>query len=181
MSELDEAWAAALATAAERARAAGRADLTEYLTLRRANDLARTIAKDWLLDSFALLAGEAKIAGADIQIDRAEEHRFKIGNASMVGSCLNLRKGVRAILVEVGWPRVPRDGFIKGGGLALGHIRHQGIKIADEKLRLLTDPHRPPRWLVENSHGDLTREIHEADLRHHIAVFLDHSPKPKHS
>src|SRR5688572_24681622 len=70
VSELDEAWDLALTEAAEKARAAGRADLTDYLTLRRSNDLARTIAKDWLLDTFAMLAGEANIGGAGINISR---------------------------------------------------------------------------------------------------------------
>ena len=182
MSELDEAWAAALTEAAEKARAAGRADLTDYLTLRRTNDLARTIAKDWLLDTFAMLAGEANIAGAGIEISREVEHRFPIGNASMVGSSLSLAKGVRIALVEVGWPRVPRDGFIKGGGLALANIRHIGMKSANETLRLVVDAEGPPRWISEDRHGEIKCEVHEDDLRQHITVFLgDARPRPQHT
>ena len=178
MSELDEAWALALAEAAEKAHAAGRADLTDYLTLRKTNDLARTTAKDWLLDTFAMLAGEANIAGAGIEISREVEHRFKIGNASMVGSSLSLAKGVRVVLVEVGWPRVPRDGFIKGGGLALANIRHVGMKSANETLRLMVDADGPPRWMREDRHGELKTEVHEDDLRHHLTVFLGYAPPP---
>lgn len=172
MSELDEAWALALAEAAEKARAAGRTDMTDYLTLRRSNDLARTIAKDWLLDTFAMLAGEANMAGAGIRISREGEHRFRIGNASMVGSNLSLAKGVREVLVEAGWPRAPRDGFIMGGGLALANIKHVGMKSANEKLRLIVDADGPPRWMLEDRHGEIKTEFHEHDLRNHITLFL---------
>ena len=46
VSELDETWAAALAEAEGRARAAGRSDLSEYLALRSSNDLLRKTACD---------------------------------------------------------------------------------------------------------------------------------------
>lgn len=181
MSELDEAWALALAAAADRARTGGRADLTEYLSLRTANDLTRKIGRDWLLETFATLAGEANIAGGAIQISREDGHRFKTGNASMVGSSLSLGKGVRVLIVEVGWPRIPSDGFIRGGGLALANIRHLGIKSVSEKLRLLLDPGGSPRWVVQDKLRE-RHEIHEADLRNHIEILLDHSLiRPTHS
>ena len=181
MSELDEAWAQALSEAENRARAAGRADLTEYLSLRNSNDLIRKIGKDWLLNTFESLAAEANGAGAGIQITREDAHRFKEGNASMVGSSMTLAKGVRRLLVEVGWPRTPRDGFIRGGGLALANIRHLGIKAASKQLRLLLDPDGSPHWLVENKVDGLS-EIHEADLQNHITILLDDSRiQPSHS
>jgi hypothetical protein len=174
VSELDEAWALALAAAEDRARAAGRADLTEYLSLRNANDLKRKIGKDWLLDTFANLAAEANAAGAAIQIALEDKHSFKVGAASMVGSSVSLGKGVRMLLVEVGWPRIPRDGFIRGGGLALAGIRHFGIKAANQTLRLLLNPDGSPCWVVEGKFEGHS-EIHEADLRKHITVLLDDS------
>ena len=72
MSELDEAWALALAAAEDRARAAGRSDLTEYLALRNTNDLKRKIGKAWLLETFESLAAEANAAGAAIEISRQD-------------------------------------------------------------------------------------------------------------
>ena len=110
MSELDEAWALALAKAEAHARAAGRTDISEYLVLRSSNDLIRKTASKWLLGMFATAAGEANRAGASIKISTEAAHRFKIGNASMVGSRLSLGSGVRMLLVEVGWPRLPHDG-----------------------------------------------------------------------
>src|SRR2546422_9990375 len=113
VSELDEAWTLALAEAEARARAAGRKDISEYLALRSSNDLIRKIASDWLLRMFAAIAGAANRAGASIQISKEDAHRFRVGQASMVGSRLSLRNGVRMVSVETGWPRTPRDGFIR--------------------------------------------------------------------
>ena len=103
LSELDEAWASGLAEAEASARAQGRADIAAYLALRSSNDLIRKVAGDWLLNLFATVAGEANRAGAAIQVSTDDAHRFKVGNASMVGHWrLSLASGVRRILVEVG-------------------------------------------------------------------------------
>ncbi|HEX9629738.1 MAG TPA: hypothetical protein VF961_06950, partial [Pyrinomonadaceae bacterium] len=58
VDELDETWAAALAEAEAQARAAGRVDISEYLALRKSNDLLRKTACDWLLATFQNVAGE---------------------------------------------------------------------------------------------------------------------------
>jgi hypothetical protein len=180
VSELDEAWAAGLAEAETRARAQGRTDIADYLALRSSNDLIRTIASDWLLTMFATAAGEANRAGAAIQISRENAHRFKVGHASMVGRRLTLGSGVRVLLVEVGWPRTPRDGFIRGGGLACGNIKHVGITPANEELRLVLDTGGTPRWIVmgkPGSHAE-ARELHEANVKDHLAILLDDSRSP---
>ena len=173
MSELDEAWALALAKAEAQARAAGRTDISEYLALRTSNDLIRKTASKWLLGRFTTAAGEANRAGASIKISTEDGHRFKVGNASMVGSRLSLGSGVRLLQVEVGWPRLPRDGFIRGGGLACGNIKHVGIKAANEELRLIVSSTGAPSWLVQK-HGVAAepRELHEVDLRNHLAILL---------
>ncbi len=90
VSELDEAWAQALAEAQQRARAAGRTDLSEYLALRASNDLLRQTSIEWLLTTFTKLAGKANRAGASIQISQQDAHRFPVGNATMVGRLLTL-------------------------------------------------------------------------------------------
>ncbi|MGA9994368.1 MAG: hypothetical protein WBP93_03085, partial [Pyrinomonadaceae bacterium] len=76
MSELDEAWALALAEAERRARATGRGDVAEYLALRASNDQARTTATQWLFATFTALAGEANRAGASVSITKEDAHRF---------------------------------------------------------------------------------------------------------
>src|ERR1043166_9692147 len=118
MSELDEAWALALAEAERGAREAGRGDIADYLSLKNSNDLLRTAGVDWLLAEFTSLAGQANRAGASIQISKDEGHRFKSGASTMVGHLITLTNRVRTLYVEAGWPRLPRDGFVRGGGLA---------------------------------------------------------------
>jgi hypothetical protein len=174
LSELDEAWSAALAEAEGRARAAGRADLSEYLALRSSNDLLRKTACDWLLAAFRNVAGETNRTGASLQISSDDNYQFTIANAALVGQLLQIENGVRQLLVEVGWPRVPRHGFIRGGGLARGRLRHIGIKSASDQIRLVISPEGSPRWLVENNREPAT-EIREANIRQHVAVLLDSS------
>ena len=172
MSELDEAWAIALEEAHARALAAGRADLSAYLALRNANDLSRRVGTDWLLSTLSMLADTANKAGASLQISSEDHHHFKIENTTMVGRQLNLEKGVRRLSVEVGWPRTPRDGFIRGGGLARARIKHFGMKSVSEDLRLILDPAGTPRWIVRES-DDNFRELHEADLQRHLTFLLN--------
>ena len=168
MSELDEAWAAALSEAERRARQAGRSDIADYLSLRNSNDLLRKAGVDWLLAEFTALAAQANRAGASIQISTEREHRFKIGSSTMVGHLITFTNGVRRLYIEAGWPRVPGDGFVRGGGLACANIRHLGLKSANEEL-LLTKSHQgTPVW-KSLEHPSL----HQSHLRRHIAILLD--------
>lgn len=170
MSELDEAWALALAEAEQKARLAGRREVADYLALRNSNDLLRTAGIDWLLASFTKLAGDANRAGASLQISKADGHRFHLGTATMVGRVVTLTNGIRRLSVEAGWPRVPRDGIIRGGGLAAGHILHLGIKSAGDELLLSKSSAGSPQWKLVNRNGLL---LHESDIRRHLAILLD--------
>lgn len=177
MSELEEAWALALAEAEAHARALGRTDIREYLALRSTNDLRRKIGAEWLIKAFTNAAGEANRTGASIQISNTDGHRFKVGNATMVGRQLTLESGVRSLSIEVGWPRTPRDGFVRGGGLACANIKHLGMKSAGEQFQLVLDSKGHPHWQSQPEHGH-PREIHEADIKHHLSVLLTDSRTP---
>jgi hypothetical protein len=170
MSELDEAWAAALAEAEQRARLAGRGDVADYLALRNSNDLLRKAGIDWLVTSFTNLAGEANRAGASIQLANTEGHRFRIGTSTMVGRLVSLTNGVRQLLVEAGWPRVPRDGIVRGGGLASAQVRHVGIRRMDEELLLSRAASGSPQW---TSLTKQPRVFQESDIHRHLAILLD--------
>ena len=156
-------------------RAAGAVRSSKYssLTGEKAGRL-RTTACDWLLTTFRTVAGEMNRSGAPLQIQSDDNYQFTIANAAMVGQLLKLENGIRQLLVEVGWPRIPGHGFIRGGGIALGRLRHVGIKSASEQIRLVTSPDGSPRWLVEDKR-EPDAEIHEANIRHHIEVLLDSS------
>ena len=171
MSELDEAWALGLAQAEARARAEGRTDIADYLALRTSNDLIDESPRSGSWTLFKTAAGEANRDGAAIQVAAADSHRFKVGNAFMVGRRVEFTRGVRVLQVEVGWPRTPSDGFIRGGGLASANIKHVGIKPANDELRLILNAAGTPSWMVQLKHGE-RRELHEADVRKHVAVLL---------
>jgi len=170
MSELDEAWAAALSEAEQKARLAGRKDVAEYLSLRNSNDLLRKAGIEWLVTGFTNLAGDANRAGASIQIAKQEGHRFQCGSSTMVGQLLTLVNGVRTLYIEAGWPRVPRDGFVRGGGLASANIRHLGIRSASEELLLTKTGSGAPAW---KSISRKRSPLHESDLRRHLTILLD--------
>ena len=170
MSELDEAWAAALSEAEQKARLAGRGDLAEYLSLRNSNDLLRKAGVQWLMESFTTAAGEANRAGASIKIARTEGQRFRTGTSTMVGHLITLTFGVRTLFIEAGWPRVPRDGIVHGGGLASANIRHLGIRAASEELVLAKTTSGAPGW------KSLTKNrptLHASDIAYHISILLD--------
>jgi hypothetical protein len=172
MSELDEAWAMALAEAEQRARSTGRGDIVDYLALRNSNDFLRQTGVNWLIDTFNVLAASANRNGASIQTSNDETHRFVVGNSTMVGRLLTLRFGVRTLFVEAGWPRVPRHGFVSGGGLARGNIRHLGMKSSDLKLVLVRLNNGDPVWMIER--GNHRREqLHESLAKHQLRILLD--------
>jgi hypothetical protein len=171
LSELDEAWAMALAEAERRARVSGRNELADYLSLKNSNDLLRRAGVDWLVSTFMTLAGEANRAGSSIQIVREDGYRFRVGTSTMVGNQVVLTNGVRRLFVEAGWPRTPRDGIVRGRGLACGNIRHFGIRKADQELVLSLSNTGSPSWDVRNEHGPST-SLHESDVRRHLWILL---------
>jgi len=168
--DLEDAWEIALAEATQRARGAGQADLLRYLDLRRRNDLLRRAATDWLHEAVTSLAADANRAGAAIQLEREAAHRFRRGPATMVGKLLTLRKGVRALTIESGWPRAPRDGVVRGNGLACANIKHLGRARLNEELVLVSSASGSPQWFVLKD--DVRTILTESDLRRHFAILL---------
>lgn len=170
MSELDEAWARALAEAGRHALESGRGDIAEYIALRTSNDLMRRTGIEWLLSTVTTFAGEANRAGSSIRIEKEESHRFRVGTATMVGTRLTFRSGVRSLTVEAGWPRTPADGFVRGGGLACGRIGHFGKRSLDEELMLVRSSAGVPEWCVLGKEG-ARLSLPEARLRKHFSLF----------
>lgn len=172
MGGFDEDYEQRMREARERASGGGRGDVVEYLDLKAANDAARTRAVEWLLEAFTAAAGELNRAGAGLTLARADAHRFRVGNSTMVGTRLVLRRGVRALTVEAGWPRAPRDGIVRGGGLASAAIGHFGDARAGAELLLLPDASAEARWFVVEKTGART-ELQPEHLRRHLARLLD--------
>ena len=172
LSSFDEEYERQLEEARARATARGRGDVLDYLHLKAANDTLRARAVSWLLDSFTALAGELNRAGAGLSLARADAHRFRVGHSTMVGERLVLRRGLRALTVEAGWPRSPRDGVVRGGGLASALVGHFGNRRADEELLLVSAEAETARWFVIEKTGART-ELLEEHLRRHVVRLLD--------
>jgi hypothetical protein len=167
----DEDYERELAEAQRRARAQGRGDVLDYLSLKAANDSLRARGVELLLGAFTALAGELNRAGAGVALSRADAHRFRVGHSTMVGSRLTLTRGLRSLTVEAGWPRAPRDGVVRGGGLASARVSHFGAPKAGEELLLLPEGSEP-RWFVLAETG-ARAELLEQHLRRHVARLLD--------
>ena len=88
----------------------------------------------------------------------------------MVGRLLTLSSGVRQLHIEAGWPRVPRDGVVRGGGLARANIRHFGIKDANESLLLVTSK-GVPRWVSLDPPRDRSRNLRVSIARAHHDAY----------
>jgi hypothetical protein len=179
MGELDAEWERRVVEAAERARASGRADIADYLALRAANDVARAAGLAWLFDTFTALADEALLHGADLRLAHDEEHSFRVAHATMIGRRLTIHSGtVRALAIEAGWPRAPRDGVVRGRGLARARLSHFGDFGADEELLLVKPDDEAPRWVVvtepdARARFDASREsFDESRARAHLSKLL---------
>ncbi|MBV9926364.1 MAG: hypothetical protein JOZ96_15195 [Acidobacteria bacterium] len=169
----DEEYERMMREARERASGVGRGDVLDYLDLKAANDAARTRWVEWLLECFTAVAGELNRAGAGLTLARTEAHRFRVGTSTMVGPRLVLRRGVRALTIEAGWPRGPRDGIVRGGGLASASITHFGDARAGDELLLVPDAQTESRWFVIDKENPAARaELQPQHLRRHLARLL---------
>lgn len=176
LSELDAEWARRVEEAERRARSAGRGDVAAYLNLRASNDAARSVGCAWLVETFQQIAGEANRAGSSLTVSLEDAHRFRVGNSTMVGRRLTLRAGVRSVTVEAGWPRSPRDGVVRGNGLARARVSHFGDRAAGEELLLVRGEDGAPRWLSvgedETAAPRARQHFNESRARTHVARLL---------
>lgn len=172
MRELDAEWERRVAEAAESARATGRRDVADYIALRAANDLARAVGVAWLLDAFTALADEAMLVGADLRLTRDDFHSFRAAHSTMTGERLTVSAGlVRALTIEAGWPRTPRDGIVRGNGLARARLTHFGDRAPGEELLLVRAGDEAPRWLTLSESGGRI-EFDESRARAHLTKLI---------
>jgi hypothetical protein len=170
LSGFDEDSERRMAEAQQRARTQGRGDVLDYLSLKAANDTLRARGVEWLLDAFTSAAGELNRGGAGLALARTDAHRFRVGHSMMTGPRLTLTRGLRALTIEAGWPRGPRDGIVRGGGLASALVGHFGDRKAGEELLLLPFEGEP-RWFIIEKTGART-ELLESRVRTHLNRLL---------
>lgn len=170
MNELEQVWTQKLSEARLKAQASGREDVAEYLALRATNDMIRQMSIEWLFNSLLEIAADANRSDANITIETETSHRFQFGNASLAGSLLSLRQGVRCLTVEAGWTRTPADGFMRGGALAVVRVTHFGISKHNAELFLVSEKNTPSWFSVDKN---AKRELFDAkNLRGHFQIFL---------
>jgi len=174
MNEMDEVWTRLIEEATVRAKAAGRTDVADYLELKAGNDAIRLEGVQWLFKSFLESADRADKQGIKVQIENENPHRFPIGGATMVGSLIRFRFGLRNLTVEAGWARAPGDGFMRGGALACARITHFGIAKYNAELMLARSDGSAnlPRWVSIEKDGT-TNPVSLNDLRRHFNFLLD--------
>jgi len=170
MNELEENWADFMREANLRARGAN-SGVADYLRLRETNDAARRIGIEWLLGAFLQVAAEANRRGMGIAVEKKEPHSFPVGAATMQGSLVRLKIGIRSVAVEAGYPQTPQDGFVRGGGLACARISHFGLAKANEELMLIRSEQTPPVWYIVEE-NNFRRQFHIPQLKHHFETFV---------
>ena len=170
MNELDEVWSQKLNDALQQAQTAGRGDVADYIALRTTNDNLRQTSIKWLFDSLIEIASFANRSGSGVNIETNNQHQFKLGNSTLSGASISLRQGVRCLTVEAGWTRLPADGFMRGGALALGRLTHFGISKHNVELFLVLQ-NNTPSWFSSDKNG--RREAFDSrHLNKHFQVFL---------
>ncbi len=173
VSEFEESWQQVLSEAKRRAEQHGRGEVVDFLQLRAANDALRAAGIEWLITIFQRLADEAAHAGRALTIEREETHRFSVGAATMIGTVFRLRRGVRQLTIEAGWPRAPQHGFVRGNGLARARIKHFGDVAAGAELILSrAENNIPPQWFLLQQTGERAA-FSEAHARQHVEQFLE--------
>jgi hypothetical protein len=116
------------------------------------------------------IAEHANRKNAGIAVETADPHRFSLGHATLSGSLLKFRQGVRSLTVEAGWTRAPGDGFMRGNALAAARITHFGISKANVELHLLKFEDRPQWFVVADERRRVSFEL--AVLIKHFRIFL---------
>ena len=175
MAEPDELWDSLPAEMFDFARAASRRDINDLIALKVSNDEIRQRAVDWLLGVFTELSGQLNRRNIPVEIERHEPHNFAAFKANMAGVKVNLRHGIRCLSIEAGWTRTPSDGFMRGGALAVAHIRHFGLKRHSMDLALLKIDDRPQWHSIDSE--NVAHPVEIAELARHLAILVNISDR----
>jgi hypothetical protein len=171
MNELNEFWANSINEAVNQARAEGRNDVADYLSLKATNDEIRAASCRWLFESLLEIAHETMRKGLNLQIENENPYRFEMNKATMVGSLLEFKFGIRRLTAEAGWTRTPQDGFMRGGALAFARLVHFGQAKYNAELLLVRNNDFAPQWFAVDRAGSRT-SFDSNNLREHFRIFL---------
>lgn len=170
MNALNELLTQNLNEAIERARASGRFEIADYLTLKASNDKIRKESVKWLFAAVLEIVFAFNKHGARIKVKQKEKQNFTFKKSRMTGPALQLKRGVRCLNFETGWTQTPGDGIMKGGSLAVAKISHFGFSKQNEELELLRFDNEPQWFLVGKEGRRISFNI--KSLRKHFEIFL---------
>lgn len=143
----------------------------DFAALKTTNDEIRNRAVEWLIASFVELAAHANRHNVAVETERKEPHNFTAYGANMVGVKTSFRHGIRCLTVEAGWTRLPSDGFMRGGALAVAHVRHFGLRERSADLALLKNGEKSAWFEID---PDNTARLLELDaLIRHMSILID--------
>ena len=170
MNYLYKIWTQDLDKAIAQAKALGRYEIADYLTLKSSNDSIRKEGVKWVFDSILEIVFAFNRHDAKIKIEQKEKHRFNFKNRSLSGSFLKLKRGVRELTFEAGWTKSASDSIMPGGALVCAKISHFGFKKNNEELVLLKFEDKP-QWfsIVDENHRI---SFNTKSFQKHFKVFL---------
>ena len=170
MAEINEFWSEIIFHDHAGQGGQGPGIVADFLALKATNDEIRTRAVESLIAAFTELAAHASRKNIPIEIERKEPHSFAAYGANMVGVKAIFRHGIRCLTVEAGWTRLPGDGFMRGGALAVAHVRHFGLKQHSLDLALLKTGDKS-QWLEIDSENT-ARPIELEILVRHMGILI---------
>lgn len=171
MTAFDEIWGQLVAESGPAGNAPDRRLIYDFIALKNANDEIRNQAVERLIALFTELAAHANRRNIAIAIERDEQHNFKAFGSNMVGVKVSFRHGVRCLTIEAGWTRRAGDGIMRGGALAVAHLRHFGIRRHGSDLVLLKSESGHQWFEVDAS--NTVHPIRPERLARHLAVLID--------
>jgi hypothetical protein len=169
--EISEFWSEIVARHSGGPGDPNRRIVADFIALKATNDEIRGRAIEWLIASFTELAAHANRKNIPIEIERKEPHSFAAYGANMVGVKTSYRHGIRCLTVEAGWTRLPSDGFMRGGALAVAQIRHFGLRQHSLDLALLKTGDKHDWFEIDNE--NTARPIQIENLIRQMRVLID--------
>ncbi|MGH9899512.1 MAG: hypothetical protein ACRD63_11820 [Pyrinomonadaceae bacterium] len=171
MNDNDSQWQDLMSETERRARAGGSGDAFDYFNLRAINDELRAAGIEWLITTGLTFSGKANRHGAYLTTEKIDQHRFRFGNSSMLGVRFTINFNGEFLTIEAGWPRTPKDGIVRGGGLACGLVTNSRNRKEQITLLLVRQSDGSTRWhevAQTESRVELNAEFNETSVELHI-------------
>lgn len=151
MNSFEEKWLEMINSAKLIAAEQGNETLRDFFELKAANEKIRMDASKTLLEYF-FRAIRIKIEeGFKLDVETHGGYKFQMRHALLTGFRVDVLFGLRRLSIEIGWTRLPKDGFMRGGALAYCRITHFGRPEHNSELLLLNSQN--PKWFTEKSNS----------------------------